>query len=331
MYTKPNTKSLYISNVDPKRVALIQDKLKDILADDERFQVLENNDLSIQCISTNKNEDNNSTGYLMENLVNILKGLRGENGCPWDKEQTHESLKPCLIEEAYEVIDAIDHKNMDSLEEELGDLLLQVVFHANIAEEKSTFDIQQVIKKVSHKMIYRHPHVFGNVNAENTEKALLTWEEMKKNEKQLKSYTEQMQDIPSQLPALMKSYKVQKKAAQVGFDWDYVEDAFDKVQEELNELLDIYEGQDKEKTQEELGDLLFAVVNVARFLGIEPEQALNTTFNKFINRFSYIEQESKRMGKRLEEMNLTEMDHLWEEAKKNFRKSDKKEGFFQKK
>lgn len=328
MYTKPNTKSVYISNIDPKRAALIQDKLKDILADDERFQVLENNDFPTQCISTNKNEDNNSTGHLMENLVNILKNLRGENGCPWDKEQTHESLKPCLIEEAYEVIDAIDHKNMDSLEEELGDLLLQVVFHANLAEEKNKFDIQRVIKTVSRKMIYRHPHVFGNVNADDTEKALLTWEEMKKHEKQSKTYTQQMHDIPSQLPALMKSCKVQKKAAQVGFDWDDVEGAIDKVKEELGELLEIYKGQDQEKINEELGDLLFAVVNVARFLKVEPEQALNATYNKFINRFNYIEQETTRRGKRLEDMNLSQMDHLWEEAKKNFRKSDKKEGFF---
>lgn len=329
MCSKPNAKTVCIHNIDPQRLALIQDKLKDILLEDEVLQVTENNDLSIECISTNKNEDNNTTGYLMENLVNIIKNLRGQNGCPWDREQTHKSLKPCLIEEAYEVIDAIDQNDMIALEEELGDLLLQVVFHANIADEENTFDINRVLKRVSQKMIYRHPHVFGNVNADNTEKAILTWEEMKKNEKQPKSYTQQMQNIPSGLPALMKSYKVQKKAAQVGFDWDYVEEAFDKVHEELEELLEIYKGPEKEKIQEELGDLLFAVVNVARFLRVDPEQALNTTYNKFINRFSYIEKKAKQIGKRLEEMNLKEMDDLWEEAKKKLIKSDKKEGFFQ--
>lgn len=154
---------------------------------------------------------------------------------------------------------------------------------------------------------------------------------MKKKEKESKTYTQQLQSVPSQLPALMKSYKVQKKAAQIGFDWVFVEDAFEKIHEELEELLEVYKGQDKKKIQEELGDLLFAVVNVSRFLKVDPEEALNTTNNKFVRRFSYIEEQANHRGKTLEEMKLKEMDELWEEAKKIFRKSDKKEGFFQKK
>ena len=263
------------------------------------------------------NNKNNINGSL-SGLVQILKQLRGEQGCPWDKAQTHESLKPCFIEETYEVIDAIDKKDMQSLEEELGDVLLQVVFHANMAEEQGYFNINDVINAVSRKMLYRHPHVFGNVDAENVDQAITTWEEMKSNEKDKKSYTEKMHEIPAVLPALMKSYKVQKKAADVGFDWEHIDSAFEKVREETSELFEIYQTGDTKKIEEELGDLLFAVVNVARFLKVDPEIALNATIKKFINRFNYIEKEAKSRFKGIEAMNLEEMDALWEESKKFF-------------
>ncbi len=254
----------------------------------------------------------------MEDFVDILKQLRGENGCPWDIEQTHESLKPCLIEEAYEVVDAIDKKDKESLREELGDLLLQVIFHANLAEEKGWFDLKDIIESVSEKMIYRHPHVFSDSNAKNLSQALTTWEKMKKNEKKIFSYTQTMKDIPEVLPALMRSYKVQKKAADAGFDWDSIEGAFEKIKEEMGELMEISNCQNHKKKREEVGDLLFSIVNASRFLNIEPEDALRSTIRKFISRFSYIETSVKRSGKELKEMNLDEMETLWEESKNFF-------------
>ncbi len=271
-----------------------------------------------KCIYHTNNDNNKNTGKCMEDFVEILKQLRGENGCPWDREQTHESLKPCLIEETYEVIDAIDKKDKESLREELGDLLLQVVFHANLAEEQGWFDLKDVIENVSRKMIYRHPHVFSDSNAEDLTQALSTWEKMKKKEKETTSYTQAMQDIPDALPALMKSYKVQKKAADAGFDWDTIKGAFDKIKEETDELMEISNHQDHEKQKEEIGDLLFSVVNASRFLDIDPEDALSNTIRKFISRFSYIESAAEHNGKKLKEMNLDEMDALWEQSKKFF-------------
>lgn len=279
---------------------------------------MKNEEKNKKCIYDENIDNNKNTNESLIQLVHILKQLRGEEGCPWDKVQTHESLKPCLIEESYEVIDAIDKKDMQSLEEELGDVLLQVVFHANIAEEQGCFDVDDVINTVSKKMLYRHPHVFGDVEAGDVSQAINTWEEMKRSEKGEKSYTDKMRDIPAGLPALMKSYKVQKKAAEVGFDWEHVESAFEKIREETEELIEIYQQEDKAKIEEELGDLLFAVVNAARFLKVDPEIALNTTITKFINRFSYIEKMAKSQSKRIEDMSLEEMDAFWEESKKYF-------------
>lgn len=280
-----------------------------------------------KCISE-KNNAHNKNKKVLNELILILKQLRGENGCPWDKAQTHESLKPCLIEETYEVIDAIEKKDQSALKEELGDLLLQIVFHTNLAEEQGCFDMGDVIQAVCDKMIYRHPHVFSNAEANSVGDVLVTWEEMKKKEKKNETYTQNMKHIPKELPALMKSYKVQKKAANVGFDWDNIQGAFDKIKEETEELIEIYDHQDMDKKIEEVGDLLFAVVNAARFLKIDPEDALNKTISKFINRFNYIEEASIGQKREISEMTLEEMDALWEEAKKKFRKNDKKEGFF---
>lgn len=255
--------------------------------------------------------------YNMNNLIEVMETLRSKDGCPWDIEQDHQSLKPYLIEEAYEVLEAIDLKDDFLLEEELGDLLLQVVFHSQIAKERQAFTMKDVIRGIAEKLIFRHPHVFKGVTANNSEEALESWEERKREEKEISSYTESMELIPKHLPALMKAYKIQKKAAQVGFDWDTIEDTSKKVYEELKELEEAAEKGSTKEILEEGGDLLFAVVNLLRFLKIEPEEALNATNRKFINRFSYIETSAQKAGKDMKNMTLEEMDLLWEEAKGN--------------
>lgn len=253
--------------------------------------------------------------YKFYDLVELMKILRSENGCPWDREQTHESIKRYLIEETYEVLEAIDKGDKSLLCEELGDLLLQIVFHARIAEENKDFDIDDVITGVSRKMYSRHTHVFGEDKAETADDVLQNWDKIKRNEKKIKTYSDEMKSIAANLPALMRSYKIQQKAAKVGFDWEKVEDAVDKVYEELEELKGARESKDKTKIEEELGDLLFAVVNVSRFLDVHPELALTNTSEKFIKRFQYIEENATKVRKKLEEMSLEEMDDLWNKAK----------------
>lgn len=259
-----------------------------------------------------KDLNNNKDFY---DLLEIMKALRGDHGCPWDREQTHESLKKYLIEESYEVIEAIENKNDDMIIEELGDILLQVVFHAEIGNEEGFFNINDVIQSICNKMIERHPHVFGEVDVKNSNEVLNNWDKIKKKEKGFKTYTEEMKHIAKILPALIRAEKVQKKAAKVGFDWSKIEDAFEKVREEFYEVKDVYKNNNREKILEEVGDLIFSVVNIARFLDIDPEFALNYTIDKFISRFNHIEQTAISKGLKLENMTLQEMDTLWEEAK----------------
>jgi tetrapyrrole methylase family protein/MazG family protein len=253
--------------------------------------------------------------YDFSDLIEIMKLLRSKEGCPWDREQTHDSLKKYLIEETYEVLEAIDLKDREKLKEELGDLLLQIVFHAQIAAEDEVFDINDVISGICRKMVLRHTHVFGNAKADTPEQVVDNWEEIKKKEKGLKSQASVLKDVPKNLPSLMRSYKVQQKAAQVGFDWDNIKDVLNKVDEEIQELKDVYKSKNVERITDELGDVFFALVNLARFLKIQPELALTGTVQKFISRFEYIEQMSIKSGKKLEEMSLAEMDKLWNEAK----------------
>ncbi|MGB3989377.1 MAG: nucleoside triphosphate pyrophosphohydrolase [Acetivibrionales bacterium] len=253
--------------------------------------------------------------YGFEDLLMIMERLRAENGCPWDKEQTHESLRIYMIEETYEVLEALESGDKSRFCNELGDLLLQIVFHAQIAKENGDFDIGDVTTEVCRKLISRHPHIFGNVQADTAEKVVENWEDIKKKEKKIKSQTGVLKDVPKILPALMRSYKVQQKAAQVGFDWDDIEDVFRKVEEEIIELRDVYKSNNVERITDELGDAFFALVNLARFLNVQPELALNGTIGKFIRRFEYIEKQSEKAGKRLEDMSLAEMDELWNEAK----------------
>ncbi len=254
--------------------------------------------------------------YTYDDLLEIMRLLRSENGCPWDREQNHESLKKYLIEETYEVLEAIDLKDKDKLCEELGDVLLQVVFHAQVAQEEKNFNMEDIIIRICKKLVLRHPHVFGEVKADTPDEVLVNWEAIKKKEKGLESQTSVLKDVPKNLPALMRSYKVQQKAAQVGFDWDNIDDVFKKIYEEIEELKDVYKSNNVERITEEMGDTFFSLVNLSRFLDVSPELALSGTTNKFIRRFEYIEKESSKSGKKLEDMTLKEMDMLWEKAKK---------------
>lgn len=257
-------------------------------------------------------EISKNTVYNVTNLCRIVKILRGPDGCHWDMKQTHESIRQHVIEEAYEVVDAIDNDDVDNLVEELGDLLFQVVFHAELGSEDGYFNFGDIVTNVCKKMYSRHPHVFGDVKAGNVDEALESWESSKQKEKNLSSYTDNLKNVPKALSTLSRSYKIQKRAAEVGFDWPDAEGAVLKIKEELFEFIEEYKNSNSEKMEEEFGDLLFALVNLARFVKINPDIALNRTINKFINRFEYIETHSK---KDLKQMTLEEMDELWEESK----------------
>lgn len=256
-------------------------------------------------------------------LLDIMGKLRGENGCPWDKEQDHNSLKRYLIEETYEVIEAIEKSDSNMIEEELGDLLLQIVFHSQIGKELGDFNIMDVTRGICDKMIKRHPHVFSDLNVNTSSEVLDNWDKIKRENKGFNSYTEELQHIAKTLPALMRAEKVQRKAAKVGFDWNDIEDALAKVMEEYYEIKDVYKSNNRAKILEEVGDLIFSVVNVARFLDIDPEYALNYSIEKFIRRFGYIEETASKMEFDLTQMTLEEMDKLWEEAKKQFNLENK--------
>lgn len=253
--------------------------------------------------------------YSFDDLVEIMEKLRRPGGCPWDAQQTHESIKKCMIEETYEVIEALDNGDMTKVYDELGDLLLQVVFHAQIAKDNGDFDIDDVTNAICTKLIRRHPHVFGDEKLATAEDVLNKWDDIKKHEKGEKSTTETLKSVAVSLPALMRAQKVQEKAAKVGFDWDDVRGAIDKVREETKELEEAIEN-DTNK-EEELGDLLFSAVNVSRFIGVNSEEALYKTINKFVARFSHVERMANEQGRALFEMSLEEMDMLWEKSKKS--------------
>ena len=261
------------------------------------------------------------TGYKFNEFVEIVKRLRRE--CPWDREQTNESIKAATIEEAYEVIEAIEKKNYEDLKSELGDLLLHVVFHTIIASEKSNFTIDDVIDSIREKLIRRHPHVFGEVKVSGSEEVKKNWEEIKLDE----GRDSVLEGVPEMLPALQRAHRLQEKASKVGFDWEKKEDVWKKVIEEIEEMHEIEKvksQKSKVKSEEEIynqleneiGDVFFALVNYARFLDVNPENALRRTNSKFIRRFAYVEEKIKAMGKKLSDSNLKEMDFYWEESKK---------------
>ncbi len=258
-------------------------------------------------------------------LHQIMTLLRSEEGCPWDREQTHKSLCPYILEEAYEVIEAINTEEKRLIKEELGDLLLQVVFQAQIAEEKGDFDLADIINNLIEKLIRRHPHVFGEELADTPAEVKLTWQKIKESEKNStanKSADNKcansgsvFSDCQQNLPALLQSHEVQELAAEVGFDWDDISPVFEKVKEELAEVEEAAAKEDQEEVAAEIGDLLFAVVNLSRFLEVNPEVALLGTIKRFKDRFSFIEETALDQAKNLSAMSLTELDALWEEAK----------------
>ena len=251
--------------------------------------------------------------YTYEDLLEIMRILRCPEGCVWDREQDHKSIRRSFIEETYEAVEAIDNDDPVLLREELGDVLLQVVFHAQIEAEAGRFTMDDVADGICKKMIYRHPHVFGSVEVKNSDEVLTNWDALKQKEKHQKSTTETLESVARSLPGLIRAEKVQHKAAKVGFDWDEVSGALDKVREETAEVARAIDGDGD--PSEELGDLLFAVVNVARFLKTDPEDAINRTTDKFIRRFAQVEQAAKDAGRSLSEMSLAEMDALWDAAK----------------
>lgn len=250
-----------------------------------------------------------------DQFVEIIRMLRSENGCPWDREQTHESLKPCMIEEAYEVVDSIDKNDMSNLKEELGDVLLQVVMHSIISEETKEFTLEDVIHEISEKMIRRHPHVFGTGKADDSNEVLKNWEEIKREEKKETTISEGIKRIPMALPANIRAAKVQKKAAKAGFDFNGYEEALSKVHEELGELEEAKKTDDFCKTEEEFGDLLFSIVNLSRFLQINAENSLTNATNKFINRFVGVESLARLENRQLSELTIDEMNDLWNRVK----------------
>ena len=243
-------------------------------------------------------------------FVEIVKRLRKE--CPWDREQTNDSIKAATIEEAYEVVEAIDKKNYEDLKNELGDLLLHVVFHTIIASETKSFTIDDVIESIREKLIRRHPHIFGEVKVSNSEEVKKNWEEIKLSE----GRESVLDGVPEMLPALQRAHRLQEKAAKVGFDWEKKEDVWKKVIEEVEEMHKSEGEGNFDKLEDEIGDVFFALVNYARFLSVNPENALRRTNTKFINRFGYVEKKIKESGKKLTESNLKEMDYYWEESKK---------------
>ena len=252
--------------------------------------------------------------YTFSELYEIVARLRAPGGCPWDRELKLEDMKNYVMEEAYEVIDAIDGPR-EKLSAELGDLLLQVMMLSQICAEEKSFDINDVVTMISEKMIRRHPHVFADVKADTSEQVLKNWDKIKSGEKNMTTVTDRLKDVTKILPALLKAENVQTRAAKVGFDWDNIEDTLKKLEEEVAELRQAIKNKDEENIFEEMGDTFFAAVNVSRFARVNPELALDGSINKFVNRFEYVEENAKKQGRNLEDMTLSEMDKLWDEAK----------------
>jgi tetrapyrrole methylase family protein/MazG family protein len=268
-----------------------------------------------QPAETRRAESQRICRYPADPLVDVVARLRGEGGCPWDREQDHMSLRPFVLEEAYEVVESIELGEMNKLCEELGDLLLQIALHAQIAAEEGSFDINDVVSGITEKMVRRHPHVFAGTRVRDSSEVLDRWQEIKDAEHD-KMEPSVIGQVPKHLPALMRAHEVQHRAAKVGFDWPAPRDIFDKVAEEIQELKKAHEANDSGALEGELGDLLFSVTNLARRFGVMPEQALATTVNKFVRRFRFIEDAARVQGRDMKHMTLGEMDALWDQAKK---------------
>ncbi len=254
--------------------------------------------------------------YDVYDLVRVIRALRSEGGCPWDIEQTHESIRKNLIEETYETIEAINKGDAEMLREELGDVLMQVIFHAQIEDEKGVFNIDDVADENCRKMIERHPHVFGEVNVNSVDDVLTNWDAIKRKSKGQKTTSQAIDSIPRELPALMRADKVQSKAAKAGFDWSEVSGALDRLYEEIGELRDAITNGDKDEISDELGDVLFSTVNVSRFVKVDAEEALTASTDKFVGRFKIVEKLAQERGIDMKSSSLEVLDELWDEAKK---------------
>ncbi|MCJ7812546.1 nucleoside triphosphate pyrophosphohydrolase [bacterium] len=250
-------------------------------------------------------------GTAFQKLVDIMASLRSSDGCPWDKEQTHQTLKPYLIEETYEVLDSIEKDDMDGLQEELGDLLLQVIFHAQLAKEKKRFTILDVLQSINRKLINRHPHVFGQNEIKTANEQRIHWEHMKKQERN----GSLIDGVPKHVPALLRAHRIQQKASTVGFDWEVKDQVWEKVKEEIEELNTVIKSKKQNCIQEEFGDLLFSLVNLSRFIHVNPEEALGQAIDKFIRRFQKLEKTMEEEGKHLKDATLEEMDKVWNRIK----------------
>lgn len=253
--------------------------------------------------------------YDINDLLKIMELLRSPGGCPWDREQTHESIRNGLIEETYEVIEAINKGDRELLLEELGDVLLQVVFHAELEKEKDSFDFSDVCDGICKKLVERHPHVFGSVNVENTDDVLKNWDDIKRKSKGQKTQGSAMEKIPRELPALMRAEKIQSKAKKAGFDWDNVSGALDALESEIRELKEAMQKGSHDEIEDEMGDVLFSCVNVSRFIDVEPELALTRSNEKFIKRFLEVERLAKEKDINMKEETIEELDKLWNQAK----------------
>ena len=253
--------------------------------------------------------------YGIQDLLKIMEMLRAPGGCPWDREQTHESIRKNMIEETYEVVEAIDNQDPELLKEELGDVLLQVVFHSRMEQEAGRFDFFDVCDGICKKLIVRHPHVFGDVIADTSGEVLKNWDEIKKKTKGQKTNTEVLNSVPRVLPALMRSTKVQQKAARAGFDWPDVSGALQKLEEEIAELREAVESGSSDQYEEELGDVLFSAVNVSRFLHCDAEESLTKACDKFVRRFEGVEHKAMVQGKDMKELPLEQLDAFWDEVK----------------
>lgn len=255
--------------------------------------------------------------YDFEDLIGIMARLRAPDGCPWDREQTHQSIKECLLEEAYEFLEAVEDGSIPHMREELGDLLLQVVFHAQMASESDHYDIHDVIHELSDKLVRRHPHVFGEVDVKNSDEVVVNWEAIKNSEKGKESRKSRMDGIPHTYPALLKAKKLQVRAAKDGFDWPDAAPIWEKLEEEIGEVKEALTENDPDHLEEEVGDLFFVAVNLARKLGVDPEIALQRANRKFDTRYRAMETLAESLGRKMSDMDLAAQDKLWDEVKRN--------------
>ena len=253
--------------------------------------------------------------YGIDDLIKLVTVLRAPDGCPWDREQTHESIKKNFIEETYEVIEAINKEDADSLKEELGDILLQVALHCEMEREKGSFDFGDVANAICQKLVFRHPHVFGDISAKDGKEALDSWDAAKLKEKGMKKQSESMLKVPRELPALMRAQKIQQKAAKAGFDWDDLSGAVDKLYEEINELKSALSGTKREDIEDEFGDVLFSCVNISRFIDVDSEEALTASTDKFLERYMIVERLAEKENINMKTASIEALDVLWEKAK----------------